>query len=199
MKSKWTQFLVVLSAVLSAVWCGAAEPPRAIVSPESRTLEQWDLYEIALTAAQVPAHPFRDVQVSAEFVHIDTGEKLMVPGFFDGDGAGGPTGRIWKIRFLPTKPGRWTWRTSATMSETGLSGQTGALLATPPGAGNHGPIARPNPPYLHLSHADGHPAFLIGTWSIPMHFLPGERQRFYDYFQQNGMFPRRIPLEAGRT
>jgi len=85
-KSRWKQFWVVLIAVFPAVLCGAAEPQRASVAPESSTLEQWDLCEITLTAAQVPAHPFRDVQVSVEFVHIDTGEKLTVPGFFDGDG-----------------------------------------------------------------------------------------------------------------
>lgn len=194
MKSRLMQLVVVLSAVSPAVWCGAAEPPRATVAPESRTLEQWDLYEITLTAAQVPAHPFRDVQVSAEFVHSDTGEKIAVPGFFDGDGAGGQVGRTWKIRFMPTKPGRWTWRTTATLPETGLGGHTGELTGTPPSAGNHGPIAGPKPPCLHLSHADGQPAFLIGTWSIPMHFAPQERQRFYDYFQQNGMNRLRLWL-----
>jgi hypothetical protein len=169
---------MVLAVICPGVLSPAAEPQPATVSPESRVLEQWDLGEIALTAVQVPDHPFREVQLSAEFVHTDSGLKLTVPGYFDGDGAGGQTGPIWKIRFLPTKPGRWTWRTTATPSETGLGGHTGALTATPPSAGNHGPIVRSGPPYLHLSHADGHPAFLIGTWSIPMHFPPPERQRF---------------------
>jgi hypothetical protein len=34
-----------------------------------------------------------------------------VPGFFDGDGAGG-TGDMWVARFTPDAPGRWTWHAS---------------------------------------------------------------------------------------
>jgi hypothetical protein len=199
MRSRLKQLLVVLGAVFPAVLCSAVAPPRASVSPEIGPSEQWDLYEITLTAAQVPAHPFRDVQVSAEFVHLDSGEKLLVPGFFDGDGAGGQTGQIWKIRFMPTRPGRWTWRTAATIPETGLNDHTGELIAAPPRAGNHGPLARSGPPYLHLSHADGHHPFLIGTWSIPMHFLPQERQRFYDYLQQTGMNRLRMWLGGRKS
>lgn len=199
MKSSLKQSLVVLSAVFPAVLCSAAAPQQPSVSPESGTVEQWDLYEITLTAAQVPAHPFCDVQVSAEFVHLDSGEKPLVPGFFDGDGAGGQTGRIWKIRFMPARPGRWTWRTAATIPETGLNNHTGELFAAPPRAGNHGPLVRSGPPYLHPSCADGHHPFLIGTWSVPMHSPPRERQRFYEYFQQTGMNRLRMWLGGRKS
>jgi len=36
-----------------------------------------------------------------------TGRRHSVPGFFDGDGHGGKTGNVWRVRFAPDEPGRW--------------------------------------------------------------------------------------------
>ena len=155
--------------------------------PGPATVDHWGLHETSLRAERSYSNPFREVGLQAEFRHRESGLTLSVPGFYDGDGKGGQTGRVWKVRFMPTKPGTWTWKTSAAPADAGLDGRTGSLDVGPPGPDNHGPICRAGPPYLHLPHADGHHTFLIGTWSIPMHFSPAERERFYDYFQSNGM------------
>jgi hypothetical protein len=41
-----------------------------------------------------------------------SGSSLNVPGFFDGDGNGGPQGDMWRVRFTPTEPGDWTYQVS---------------------------------------------------------------------------------------
>jgi hypothetical protein len=172
-------FLFLITALYSTA-LHAAQPGPA-------TVERWGLHEIGLRAERSYSNPFRQVALSAEFRHRESGLTLSVPGFYDGDGKGGQTGRVWKVRFMPPKPGTWTWKTSVTPPDAGLDGRTGSIEVGPPGPGNRGPICRAGPPYLHLPHADGHHTFLIGTWSIPMHFNPAERERFYDYFQSNGM------------
>jgi Domain of unknown function (DUF5060)/Protein of unknown function (DUF4038) len=56
------------------------------------------------TAASSPA---RDVQLAVTFRH-QGGKEIQVQGFFDGDGNGGIEGDIFKVRFCPTLPGKWT-------------------------------------------------------------------------------------------
>lgn len=162
------------------------------------SVEQWDVHEIEFQAKQSYKNPFRDVALTAEFAHPASGTKLTVHGFHDGDGAGGQKGSVWKIRFMPTLVGMWNWRSSSAPHDEGLAGKSGSLTASPPGPGNHGPIGNAGPPYLHLPHADGHHTFLIGTWSIPMHFPEPQRKRFYDYFQENGMTRLRMWMGGQR-
>ena len=35
---------------------------------------------------------------------------MVVPGFFDADGRGGPRGKIWRVRFAADRPGLWRYR-----------------------------------------------------------------------------------------
>lgn len=41
-----------------------------------------------------------------------TGQAYWVPGYFDGDGNGGGSGRIWRVKFTPDSPGWWTYETN---------------------------------------------------------------------------------------
>jgi hypothetical protein len=52
--------------------------------------------------------PARDIVLAARFRHEGGGPDIVVHGFWDGDGAGGPRGNVFKVRFCPVKPGRWT-------------------------------------------------------------------------------------------
>lgn len=54
----------------------------------------------------VSPNPFLDYRLRAEF-QSPTGRFITVPGFFDGNGQGGGSGRIWKVRFAPDEPGPW--------------------------------------------------------------------------------------------
>jgi len=51
--------------------------------------------------------PTRDIDFWARFRHESGSPEYKIHGFWDGDGKGGITGGVFKIRFCPTKPGGW--------------------------------------------------------------------------------------------
>lgn len=53
-------------------------------------------------------NPFLDYRLQVTFTG-PVGQKLIVPGFFDGDGKGGGTGNVWRARFVPDQAGTWTY------------------------------------------------------------------------------------------
>jgi hypothetical protein len=58
------------------------------------------------------------------------GQTFVIPGFYDGDGAGGMDGDVWKVRFTPDVTGDWTYTSSS--QEALLDGYSGAFNATSP-------------------------------------------------------------------
>ncbi len=54
-------------------------------------------------------NPFLDVRLQVEFTG-PAGQTFDVPGFFDGDGHGGPRGNAWRVRFNPPTAGPWSYR-----------------------------------------------------------------------------------------
>ncbi len=82
----------------------------------SGTLEKWATVTIDF---QGPAHsakdndpnPFLDYRLAVRFTG-PCGRTYDVPGFFDGDGAGGLTGNVWRVRFSPDGLGQWQFRAS---------------------------------------------------------------------------------------
>lgn len=73
----------------------------AIALPAAVTIERYHSHDFSFSAP-VSGNPF-DVELSGEFTGPD-GVRLRVPGFYDGGG-------VWKIRFSPTRAGRWSLRT----------------------------------------------------------------------------------------
>ncbi len=53
-------------------------------------------------------NPFLDIRLQVTFSG-PSGEQFNVPGFFDGDGNGGPKGRAWRVRFAPNAAGTWKY------------------------------------------------------------------------------------------
>jgi hypothetical protein len=51
--------------------------------------------------------PARDVDLRVTFRHESGKPEYTAHGFWDGDGKGGVEGNVFKVRFCPTKPGRW--------------------------------------------------------------------------------------------
>ena len=56
-------------------------------------------------------NPFLDGRLDVTFTRPDKSE-VVVPGFFDGDGFGGPAGNVWKVRLSPDAEGVWNYRAS---------------------------------------------------------------------------------------
>jgi hypothetical protein len=124
----------VLAAVLLA-FCPAGASGEAPVW-HAMTL---DFAGPAADEAGEAPNPFLDFRLQVTFTG-PSGRAYNVPGFFDGDGKGGGAGRVWRARFTPDEPGRWTYRASfrrgpgvavdldaAAGEATGFDGQAGAF------------------------------------------------------------------------
>lgn len=126
----------------------------------------WEVQELTLRAAKTYANPYMDVDV---WIDLEgPGFKKRVYGFWDG-------GNIFKVRFTPVNPGRWTYRSGSFPEDSGLAGQSGGFDAEEAGEDEkrHNPALRG---ILRLSangrgfvHADGTPFFMIGDtwWAAP--------------------------------
>ena len=56
-------------------------------------------------------NPFLDVRLEVRFT-APSGNRIVAPGFFAGDGRGGGTGNLWRVRFAPDEAGSWTYAVS---------------------------------------------------------------------------------------
>ena len=127
------------------------------------TVERWGCFEATLKSSKAYANPFTDASLTARF-ECD-GETIVVKGFHDGDGT-------WKVRCMPTKEGRWTFKTQSPDPE--LDGRTGEFLCGPPAKGNHGPVRVAHT--WHFAYADGTPYFQVGTTCYAWIHQTGELQ-----------------------
>ena len=96
------------------IWFFAALLPLIFVCPLLRAVEvakaaQYSVVELTFEGPkQGPKDvPARDVDFWARFRHESGSPEYKIHGFWDGDGKGGTAGGVFKIRFCPTKPGRW--------------------------------------------------------------------------------------------
>jgi Domain of unknown function (DUF5060)/Protein of unknown function (DUF4038)/Putative collagen-binding domain of a collagenase len=117
-------------AALLLALVAVAHPQRAAAGPTSAP--QWSVAELTLTAAGRYANPYVETEVSVTFNGPD-GIVKTVPGFWDG-------GSTWRIRFTPTREGRWTWSTRS--PDPGLDGKSGSIRCTAPAPGQHGFLRR---------------------------------------------------------
>jgi hypothetical protein len=71
---------------------------------EQFAIKEWTFIGPAQSADDTPA---RDCTLTATLRH-ETGDEVVVHGFFDGDGEGSASGNVFKLRFCPTIAGTWT-------------------------------------------------------------------------------------------
>ena len=135
-----------LTCVLVVVCLAVLSLPRAMHAAD---VEQWGLWEITLDGPH-DGNPYVDVHVSATFQHDK--ERIVVPGFYDGEGA-------YRIRFSPPAQGKWRYETRSSRPE--LNGKSGSFTARPPAGKNHGPVQVFKTFYLR--YADGTPYHQFGT------------------------------------
>ena len=110
-----------------------------------------------------------------------TGQIFTVPAFYDGDGAGGLDGDIWKVRFSPNTAGTWTYLTySIEGSLNNLNGTflvsdtNGCQTTVPGGLPNFACVGRLEYTGEHyLKFAEG-PYWLKGGVNEPEDFLGSE-------------------------
>ena len=134
----------------------------------SAAVPRFDTAELALrstafyNASQGNPNPF-DLAVTADVIS-PSGRRYAVDGFFDGDGAGGAVGNVFKVRVYADEPGTWSWSTRSAVA--GLNGQQGtfSVSGTLGGAFGKGPVVE-NPKYPRTTmYQYGGPVFLIGKF-----------------------------------
>ncbi|MFL6549850.1 MAG: DUF4038 domain-containing protein [Povalibacter sp.] len=163
--TRFLQLLIITVGLSASSFSSAARL-------QSGEVHVWETQEITLQAAREYANPYTEVDC---WVQLEgPGFKKRVYGFWDG-------GRTFKIRFVATAPGDWTWRTgSSRTDDTGLNGGAGTFRAI---AWDDAEIAQNSNRrgFVHASenghalrYADGTPFFLVGdtwlaasTWRLP--------------------------------
>lgn len=107
-------------------------------------------------------NPFLDYRLQVVFTGPG-GRAYRVPGFFAGDGEGGGTGSVWRVRFTPDEAGMWTYRASFRSGDEiavapGRKGESAAFDGAT-GSFEVSPRDTAAPGFLkwgHLEYAGGH-------------------------------------------
>lgn len=91
------------------------------------TYTKWSKVELEFSGPESlgmgDPNPFK---IPVEVAFTDPDDRVYtVPAFYDGDGAGGLDGNIWKARFSPDDAGTWTYVTSSV--EESLNGLSGSF------------------------------------------------------------------------
>src|SRR5262245_395413 len=126
-----------LGCLVLALAVSASAAPR----PAPAKVEQWGLYEIALSGP-IDGNPFADVTLTAKFT--SNGKTVLAQGFYDGDST-------YRIRFMPETQGEWRYETQSNRAE--LNNKSGQFTCVAPSVNNHGPVRTRNT--FHFAHADG--------------------------------------------
>jgi len=129
----------------------------ATLSKKLPVVPKWERYEHAFESLIAYANPLQDVTLKVLFTS-PLGETSEIYGFWDG-------GRVWRVRFSPDQPGRWTFRTTCSdAANMGLNEQSGEFLCTSALGqsrfDHHGPV-RVASDGQHLEHADRTPFFWL--------------------------------------
>ncbi len=113
--------LVLIAPLVLAVGCAAAE----------QTVPLYGVHEVVFTGPVFgPTDtPARDVELVTTWQHESGGPTRTIHGFWDGDGEGGVSGNVFKVRFCPTQAGKWTLA-QTTSNKPDLNGQNRSYAVT---------------------------------------------------------------------
>ncbi len=84
--------------------------PAALHSEERlATASSYEVVEITFSGPELTPEdtPARDINFWVLFQHESKLSAYKLHGFWDGNGEGGSTGNVFKVRFTPTGPGKW--------------------------------------------------------------------------------------------
>jgi hypothetical protein len=134
---------------------------------EAQNVQKWRRHVISMATSAFSRNPF-EIEVDAKFTHSD-GTTLVIPGYYAGNNQ-------WKIGFMPTKTGDWTYTTiSSNVNLNNIKGSLTCVDSNLPG------ILKADP---------SHPKkwkFTDGSYHIPMAFR-------FDLFNETGTESRFIEV-----
>jgi hypothetical protein len=147
MNVKRLSFLVLCLIAWAAV-TRAADPE----------VPKWGRFEQSFESSANYSNPIQEATLTVSFVSPEK-QTHKVYAFWDG-------GKTWRVRFSPSKPGKWTWTTTCSdPANKGLHQQSGSFTcAAAAGTGRfdqHGPIRVAASGYS-FEHDDGTPFFFLG-------------------------------------
>jgi len=131
------------------------------------------------------------------------GKTTIVPGYWDG-------GKTWRVRFLPTVTGEWTYVTKSTPPVEGIHGMRGKISVLESQQLNSFQISGPlviSKSKTHLAHANGSPFFFLADtcWTGPAlsdkkdwdEYLAKRKLHGFTAIQYNALSPWRCaPTDA---
>jgi len=136
-------------------------------------VEQWDRYEITLKC-KYSGNSFTEVNLTAVFTGPDT--TFVVSGFYDGDD-------VFKIRFMPQKIGKWTYRTSSNVPE--LDNKKGTFECIKATGNNHGMVVVSD--IYNFKYSDGTRYYPFGTTAYAwIHMKEGVQQITLNSLKNSG-------------
>ena len=126
---------------------GSITPP-----PDGPTVGKWRRIVLSFTDDSYEGNPFL-IEMEATFTHVVSGLQLTLPAYYDGD-------NTWRVAFMPTELGGWTWVTSS--ADPDLDAHSGELTAL--NSDHRGLLtADPNAPNK-WRYLDGAPVVPIGLF-----------------------------------
>ncbi|MFW6193270.1 MAG: DUF5060 domain-containing protein [Gemmatimonadota bacterium] len=108
-------------------------------------------------------YDYREVELEAEFEPPD-GRTIEFFGFHDGDGRGGGTGDVWRLRFMPDETGTWRYRFRWS---DGTPGDSGSFQVED--TGSPGPLTVDDDAPRYFETARGEPFHFRG---YDLHVMP---------------------------
>ena len=132
-------------------------------------VRKWDVFEVALEGPEDGKDVFKGV-------FSNKNESVVVEGFYDGDG-------VYRIRFMPSYEGRYTFILKGGFLENNLSG---VFYATKSDEDNHG-LVRVNG--THFAYEDGTPFNCVATTSNVWHLQNLETiEETISFLENNKLF-----------
>lgn len=125
-------------------------------------VNRWGIFEVQIKGPS-EGNPFLEQNFNGIFTSSD--ESVIVNGFYDGDG-------IYKIRFMPSFEGQYSFVLHASFTEQVFSG---TFYVDQSGENNHGPVHVDNK--YHFAYADGTPYISMGTTSYVWHLQDEETKK----------------------
>ncbi len=129
---------------------------------------KWKVMEIVLQAEKQYDNPFKEVRITAAFTGPE-GTKISTKGFWDG-------GKTYKVRFTPTREGKWTYLITSNKSDRGLMNR-GAFTAGAAPVDQHGFVRKDVAYPYHFVYDDGTRYYMWGTtyYSMVNNALQGDK------------------------
>ena len=143
---------------------GMFSSPETALGLVTRSVNLYQRSEEVMTNTTTFANPFTDTELRLSVVAPSgrpLGSSFTWYGFYDGNGAGGQTGNVWKFRMLFDYPGTWT--VTAGFYVPGSSTRNGPTetyvytVSSTKVSGEHGHVYVDPQNRMRFKHADGTP------------------------------------------